>query len=431
MEKEISVYDFVSAVSEAADLVSPALGSHCKKVAYLSLNLALEMNLPDDEVKTIFLAAMLHCMGAFSVEERMSANCCGSYTIESDQHAMHRYALLKEFTPLSKATELMKYNQTGFDNSGNTIPIGSYIINLADRAAYLFDEHREIINQVPYVLEKIVLKYHKLHPQAVIAFVRMAKLKFVWIEAFSSSFNAAKSRKIEFPNEITDLESLRSFSKIVAQLVDFRSRYTAAHSSSVAAVAMELAALCGLSERDCRLMEIAGFLHDLGKLAVPNYVLEKTNMLNYEEINVIRKHSYYTYLVLSKIEGLERLAEYTSNHHERLDGNGYPFRIKGNNLCKMSNIMAVADILSALAEDRPYRPAMNNEIIPAALFSMAEDGKLDKDIVQLASENFFRINATRSKAQKQAYNEYAALYKTASNFENADQFYMEEDMQIA
>ena len=158
-------------------------------------------------------------------------------------------------------------------------------------------------------------------------------------------------------------------------------------------------------------MEIAGYLHDLGKLAVSKDILEKNLTLDAEEFNSIRKHPYYTYFVLNKVKGLENIATWAAYHHERSNGNGYPFHIKGENFSKLARIMAVADIVTALTEDRPYRLGLNKESVEKILLAMAENGGIDKNIADLVCENFYRINDVRIKAQQEAQREYAAFYE--------------------
>ena len=412
IKNEISIYDFVCALSEAVDLVFPALNSHHKKVAYLACNIALEMNLPNNEVQDIVLAAMLHDIGAFSLGERIKALAFEQFPEEMFQHSLLGYKLLKNFEPLAQAAVLVKFHHTDYDPSRDDVPIGSYIIHLADRIPILFDENREVLDQVPFILEKISKNFHKFHPDVYIAFLRLAKLEYVWVEAFLPSFGTGMIRRVRFSKEIVDLDMLRSFAQVIAQIIDFRCHFTATHSSGVAAVARELAVISGFSERECRMMEIAGLLHDMGKLAVPDNILAKNGSLTNEEFNIMKKHSYYTYAILSKICGLEDIAVWASHHHERQDGNGYPFHVRGEDFSRLARFMVVADIITALTEDRPYRSGMDKKRTMEVLYTMVENGGVDKSIVELAHKNFLRINDVRIRAQQEARKEYDIFHNT-------------------
>ncbi|MCL2254863.1 MAG: HD domain-containing protein, partial [Lachnospiraceae bacterium] len=351
IENEISVCDFILAISKAIDLASPTLSNHHRKVTYLSCCLAKEMNLPDDEIKDIALAAILHDIGAFSLEEHILVENFKINETNLSHHAELGYRLLKDFAPLKKVADLIRYHHATYNNV-EKIAIGSYIINLADIIAIAHDEDNEILEQVPRIMAQISADAAKVHPQAYEAFKRLAKIEYFWIEACLLPDNKIIPAKIISSKKDTiDLSSLHGFAKVFAHIIDFRSRFTATHSSGVAAVAKELTRLAGFSERECVLMEIAGFLHDLGKLSISNSVLEKNGKLDHSEFNIMRKHTYFTYSILSKIRGLEQVAEWAAFHHEKLNGNGYPFHISGSEMSKLSRIMAVADIFTAITED--------------------------------------------------------------------------------
>jgi HD-GYP domain-containing protein (c-di-GMP phosphodiesterase class II) len=411
IKNEISIFDFVSAISEAVDLVFPILNSHHKKVAYIAYSIAKEMNLPKEEIHDIVLAAMLHDIGAFTIGERIKALSFVTFEVEVKEHASIGYELLKNFEPLSTAAGLIRYHHDDYNKSNSKIPLGTYIINLADRASVLLDERREIMEQIPDIMEKLSLKHHQYHPDVFFAFSNLSKQEYFLIEAFFPTFGEACLKKICFSKKIIDLQTLRSFAKLAAQIIDFRSRFTSTHSSGVAAVARQLCVISGFSEAECAQMEIAGFLHDLGKLAVPNNILEKNGKLDAIEFNFIRKHTYYTHHILSRIPGFEQIATWAAYHHERMDGSGYPFHVKEENFPILARVMAVADVITALTEDRPYRAGMEKEITAKTLDAMAEAGGLDRNIVELANDNFSLINDVRIQKQEKALNEYMAFYQ--------------------
>ena len=164
-------------------------------------------------------------------------------------------------------------------------------------------------------------------------------------------------------------------------------------------------------------MRLAGYLHDLGKLAVPSEILEKPDKLTAAEFAVIRSHTYYTYRVLEKISGLETVNEWASFHHERLNGDGYPFHRAGDTLSLGSRIMAVADVLTAITEDRPYRAGMAPEKAMGILTSMAEGGVLDPSVVELARVNFDQVNQARGLAQSSALEEFESYAEHTVDFQ--------------
>ena len=165
---------------------------------------------------------------------------------------------------------------------------------------------------------------------------------------------------------------------------------------------MILSEMTGMSESEVQLMEAAGLLHDLGKLVIPNSILEKPAGLTTGEMAVIKQHTYYTFSVLSTITGFQMIAEWGAYHHERLDGQGYPFRRKAHEISLGARIMAVSDIFTALAEDRPYRKGMDTALIKKILLDMVSNGVQDSRIVSLLIENMGDIRKDVVERQGQA-----------------------------
>ena len=144
-------------------------------------------------------------------------------------------------------------------------------------------------------------------------------------------------------------------------------------------------------------MEIAGNLHDVGKLRVPNEILEKPGKLTDEEFNKVKEHPYYTRLILMDVEGFEEIADWAGFHHEKLNGRGYPFHLDGGFLSLGSRIMTVADIFSAITEERPYRKPMSREQAMRVMWENVERGEICREIVKLLDENYDTVNEVRMK----------------------------------
>ena len=113
-----------------------------------------------------------------------------------------------------------------------------------------------------------------------------------------------------------ELDSIGKFANMFSHIVDFRSPFTATHSSGVTAVAEFLARVMGFSENEVYMMKIAGYLHDLGKLAVPVEILDKSASLNTDEFRIVRSHTYYTYKILENITNLEILDGLCEIYHK-------------------------------------------------------------------------------------------------------------------
>ena len=152
-----------------------------------------------------------------------------------------------------------------------------------------------------------------------------------------------------------------------ASVVDAKSPFTYRHSLGVAEVAVEIALEMNLAPERIQLVRRAALLHDIGKLSVPNVILDKAGKLTAQEWAVVSEHPRMTRSILERISAFRELAALAAEHHEKMDGSGYPEGITGVDMSVESRVLAVADMFAAMAENRPYRggmePAMILEII--------------------------------------------------------------------
>lgn len=203
-----------------------------------------------------------------------------------------------------------------------------------------------------------------------------------------------------------------SLAELMCNFLESKSIYTAVHSHGVTATAEALGRLSGLSPEEVSMMSIAGYLHDVGKFAIPLEILEKQGELNREEFLLMKSHAFYTYEVLSEIKGFETIRDWSALHHERLDGSGYPFGLKGEELSRGARIMAIADIFSALREKRPYRQVMDKKSITKILSQQASEGKLDEEIVSLLLSHYEEIDSLFLEAEFSAFSRFPELQNT-------------------
>lgn len=166
-----------------------------------------------------------------------------------------------------------------------------------------------------------------------------------------------------------------------ADIVDAKSPFTGSHSQRVASVAEGIAVHLGLPDRDIVDVRRAGLLHDLGKLGVPNTILDKPSRLEPSEFEVIRRHPELTLRILEPVPAFAAVAELAACHHERLDGRGYFRGLTEPELTMGARIVAVADVYEALTADRPYRTAMPTEVALGVLRSEAGE-HLAGDVVE-------------------------------------------------
>jgi HD-GYP domain-containing protein (c-di-GMP phosphodiesterase class II) len=143
----------------------------------------------------------------------------------------------------------------------------------------------------------------------------------------------------------------------LVSLIDLRDRYTGGHSARVADYVRKTAMQMCLPYEQTETIVFAASLHDIGKIGVPDHILLKPGSLSDEEFGWIRKHPVWGWTAVRNVNGFNEAALLILHHHERLDGNGYPGRLKGAEIPLGSRLMAVADSFDALTTDRPYRNA--------------------------------------------------------------------------
>lgn len=175
--------------------------------------------------------------------------------------------------------------------------------------------------------------------------------------------------------------SLQETVKAIASIIETRDPYTAGHQQRVTKLACAIAKERGLSSDQIDGLRMAGNLHDIGKITVPAEILSKPGKISKEEYNIIQTHPQVGYDILKTIDFPWPVAKIVLQHHERIDGSGYPLGLKGEETLLEAKILAVSDVIEAMATHRPYRPA---QPIDKALQEISENkGKLyDPQVVE-------------------------------------------------
>ena len=411
MNGVVSTTELVLCLSEIADLVDPLLSDHHKRVAGIAYNLCGELGLTSSEQADITFAGALHDMGAISLDERLDAL---RFDFEEEcGHSEKGWALLNTYKPFSGIASIVRFHHTPWDygncagKDGDSIPRGSHILNLADRIAVSLKPGMGILEQSAAVRRRVYEARGKTFlPELVDVFLDISEKEYFWLDIETASLEGfLKAEPCRRGYALGD-EDLLGLMKLFGRIIDFRSRFTATHSSGVAAVAEALAKNAGFGKEECSMMRTAGYIHDLGKLAVPAEILEKPSGLTKQEYDLIKGHAYFTDRVLRGVKGFETIREWGALHHERLDGRGYPFHLEAEQLSAGSRIMAVADVFVALTEDRPYRKGMPAERTRKVIKEMAHSGALDPEIVLMLDDLYHDINSIRVDAQHVAEKEY-------------------------
>jgi HD-GYP domain-containing protein (c-di-GMP phosphodiesterase class II) len=191
---------------------------------------------------------------------------------------------------------------------------------------------------------------------------------------------------------VADDARLDRIAEAFARVVDAKTPHTARHSIGVAEIAAGLGDLAGRDATEVRTLWRAGLLHDLGKLAISNVILDKPGRLTPDEWDVVRRHPELSERILRTVPAFADLAEICGSHHERLDGSGYARGRAADELDEPSRILAVADVAEALGADRPYRAALDTDEV-LAIMRQDAGTKLDADVFVALEEYLPRYRA--------------------------------------
>jgi HD-GYP domain-containing protein (c-di-GMP phosphodiesterase class II) len=397
MKSQLSVNlgNLLLSLSEMPDITNHTISQHQHRVAYIALEISIYADLTQETIENIFTAALLHDIGAISVEEKISVH--NFKCVNNNIHTIRGEMLLEEIPWLKKISKIVRNHHRNWDQWDESIDnptvFASQIILLSDFVERYLDLNKYILHQSTDIIDSIKkLEGTVINKKIVDYFIELSKREDFWLDLVSPRLYSLLLQNGPFKNMQIGINDISLISNLYRDLIDFKSRFTATHTSGVSACAVKIAELFGLSGLEVKSMKIAGNFHDIGKLIIPNSILEKPGKLTSSEFAIMRSHTYYTYYTLNSIGGLQRITEWAAFHHEKLDGSGYPFHLNAEEIGTGSRIMTVSDIFTAISEDRPYREGMGRDKIYKIIKNQANENLLDKRIVELLFDNYDVIN---------------------------------------
>jgi len=396
MNIQIDLRQVVYALSDALDLVGVDDFHHGKRVGLMAVECGRALGLDATALDTLFDAGLLHDCGVSST--RVHHHLVSELDWDGAQaHCDLGDELLSGFAPLAHLAPLIRHHHTHWDAlAGQDLPestaLFSNLIYLTDRVDALAAPHYGQPSLLFYQ-EDIRATIARLGgsffaPRLVDAFLAASHNEAFWLrleprhiqQGLQDMVQRRQPGRVDFPQ-------LRQLALIFSRIVDAKSAFTVEHSLGVSALARHLAESLGLPEETCDKLEIAGLLHDLGKLQVPDEILEKPAGLDPKERAAMARHSFETYEILRRIPGMEDIARWAAYHHEAPDGEGYPFHRRGSELPLEARIVSVADVFQAMAQNRPYRKAMRPEEILRHIKELAAAGHLDAGLAGLVERD--------------------------------------------
>ena len=393
----IPLNDLLFALSKALDFVERELLSvttnHGKRVAYVSARVCRAMGLEERDIFDMACCAVLHDNAL--TQYMHGAGPDGLSRLENfKSHCERGEENALSFPFAGDPSGIILYHHENWDGSGffhlagEAIPLRAGVLRLADNmdlALRMGDGRGGLIDAIRQ--HALRFKGVLYPPAAVEALLEVLDADF--IRAMTDE-NISAALKGLLPSIRVDLstEQVLRLCSVFAFIIDAKSPFTMNHSTGVAERVAQLARSYGLDPEHRDKLVVAAYLHDVGKLAIPPGILEKNGPLDAQEWNVMRNHAAVTAEILGEVPGLEDLAAWAAEHHEKLNGQGYPFGLGREELSFESRLLACCDIYQALTENRPYRRGMDHGKAMVILNDMVARGELDEAIAAHVGEVF-------------------------------------------
>lgn len=384
----INVNELLNSFSSTLDYVEDDLinnvTNHGRRVAYIAARIGEELKLSKHDLFDLISYSLLHDNGV--TKSLLHAKAAKDYMkVELNKmHCIEGENNIKVFPFFVKIPNVILYHHEHYDGSGffgiagKEIPLYARIIGLADFVAIEVSEHKnsnEIISSIKNANGIFDLGLCEI-------FYKLGSHIEFWLNMSDAFVNHALNRIMPSVTREVSYKELRLVSQIFCNIIDAKSPFTGSHSRGISE---KVGILCQYYKYDPDTywqMRIAADLHDLGKLMVPNDILDKPSSLTPKEIAVIQSHPFYTRSALEIVTGFENIANWAANHHEKLNGKGYPFGLDESQMDTNSRIMCCVDIYQALTEDRPYRKSLSHQKTVELMRGMARQNLIDDSIVE-------------------------------------------------
>ena len=437
----ISYSGLISALSFAIDLTEGAVPGHALRTCVLGMRIGHEIGLDPSELAALYYALLLKDIGCSSNAARMCqivggddravkrgaklADWTRPHRPTRDTFRLLWTQVLPGASAWARILRIVRIGMTQHRNNeemiamrcerGADIALQLGLSGKTSKAIHALDEHWDgggypnhlRGGEIPLLSRVLAVAQHLdvfatekspelaisvlcerrnrwFDPELVEVVLQLDEQGRLWSQCRSTDpHEATREVVLDLQPEISthiDAEEIDRICEAFAAVVDAKSPFTYRHSKGVAEVASGLATALCLSPDRVQLVRRAALLHDLGKLAVPNTILDKSGDLSADEWDIVVQHPRLTKEILARIDSFAELAEIAGAHHEKLDGSGYPDRLSGDQLCLEARIIAVADIYQAMTEGRPYRSGMSHGEAMKMLSRLAPH-KLDANCV--------------------------------------------------
>lgn len=392
MSMDINLNEFTKVISTSLDIVEAELfgttTNHGKRVAVLVASMGRFLNFDNDFLIALTTCALFHDNAV--AEHILSEN---EYEDNEIEFNMQKHCILGKHNVDSLPFKVdisgfILYHHEKADGSGpfgekeGEYPFESELIALADMLDVHYANPNIHVVDLPVIRKdlegKIGLEFTQ---KAIDALLNIFDAEMIVSLDDSTIYNTAHNLIPSWMVDIEDITVIR-LAEFIASIIDYKSTFTQTHSTGVAHKVWAMSDYYEFDSHTRIKAYLAASMHDIGKLKTPSSVLEKTGKLTDSELTIIKDHALQTYEILKDLEGSDDICQWASNHHEKLDGTGYPFGKTADELDFVSRLLACIDIYQAVIEERPYHPARTHEGTMSILRNMAQRGFVDMHITE-------------------------------------------------
>ena len=387
----ISSKDVYQIIRKTLGIINNKIMNHGEITGYILYkmmeyeNTYTEQNYTEQELVDYTMLGILHDIGLY--KEDNVKKVADFETKNLWPHSIYGFLFLKYLSPIGDRAEIVLYHHLDYNRYGAIQSRYMHVIELLNLA-----------DKMDTVLH---LKEEKLEPDY---FSKYRNIKFSGA-AMDLFQKAEKCYGItenlvsgKYREELDVLLAKRAFSEqykkgfleMLVYTIDFRSEHTVIHTLATVNFAEKLGRLSRVSGKDLRDLHYGALLHDLGKIAIPLHILESTGRLSDDEMKVMKAHVRITEMILEGVVD-DDVLQIAVRHHEKLDGTGYHKGLSAADLSLSQQIIAVADILSALYGKRSYKEAFSKEKILDIMNSDADKGKINRNVVTTLEKSYDSI----------------------------------------
>jgi HD-GYP domain-containing protein (c-di-GMP phosphodiesterase class II) len=379
----------VMAIAAALDIVENELlgasTNHGKRIAVLCAKMGKILGLNAEETSALAMCALLHdnALTEYILSERMARN----HDPAMKKHCEFGQRNVDALNFKTNVKDFILYHHEHADGKGpfgvkaGEGPLAAELICVADSIDVTHHLQRLEPEGLPsirrLITEETGKHYSKIAADAMLEILDWPAVLSLKDDAIRETTASA------FAPWIVDVETETMFglAAFVAKIIDYKSVFTQRHSTQIANKAWAMGGYYRYEHVENAQLYLAAALHDLGKLAIPTAILEKPDRLTNEEFATIKSHVRLTWEMLKNIEGFNAIRDWASNHHEKLDGSGYSFGKKRDELDFNSRLMVCIDIYQAISEERPYHDKRDHYDTMLIMSEMAKKDEIDRDIL--------------------------------------------------